>query len=101
MKELKGTEMKKKRKRKKKKKKKSIYCCGWDSNQQLLSKTSALLTSRQPQPTQKYVAHTRTDAMVGSEPDVDCEFLILEFRNFFQLAKQDIYTSGFCIQLNI
>ena len=39
--------------------------------------------------------------MVGSEPDGDCEFLILEFRTFFQQAKQDICTSGFCIQLNI
>ena len=39
--------------------------------------------------------------MVGSEPDGDCEFLILEFTTFFQQAKQDICTSGFCIQLNI
>ena len=39
--------------------------------------------------------------MVGSELDVDCELLILELRIFFQLAKQDICTSGFCIQLSI
>ena len=44
---------------------------------------------------------TRTYAMVGSELDVDCEFLILELRIFFQLAKQDICTIGFCIQLSI
>ena len=39
--------------------------------------------------------------MVGSQLDVDCELLVLEFRFFFQLVKQDICTSGFCIQLSI
>ena len=75
MKELKGTEMKKKEKERRKRKKSLFIVAGGirtnNSYAWQLSKTSALLTSRQPQPTQKYVAHTRTDAMVGSEPDVD------------------------------